>query len=373
MQPPQDGGTSNGGESAENDPSFVRYRKNWNEDDQSDTSLPPRRCALQLAVCDEQRPRLRRKPMRTLTTLDELRAELDAVRLSGRSIGLVPTMGALHEGHLSLIDRSVAENGATVVTIFVNPTQFRPGEDLDAYPRQLADDLALASERGADIVFAPPVEEVYPEGHSTKVTVSGVTETLCGAPEHRGHEHFDGVTTVVAKLFNMVQADRAYFGQKDAQQVAVIKRMATDLNFRTQVIACPTVREADGLALSSRNVYLSPEQRVRALGLSRALRAVESAIENGEREVAPLLTIARAELREVDSVDYFEIVDADTLEPLASVTGDVLIAVAARVGSTRLIDNLRLEVVPTSLLDQFSSNPNNPTPGIAMHTQGEAS
>lgn len=322
--------------------------------------------------------------MRTLTTLDELRAELDAVRLSGRSIGLVPTMGALHEGHLSLIDRSVAENGATVVTIFVNPTQFRPGEDLDAYPRQLADDLALASERGADIVFAPPVEEVYPEGHSTKVTVSGVTETLCGAPENRGHEHFDGVTTVVAKLFNMVQADRAYFGQKDAQQVAVIKRMATDLNFRTQVIACPTVREADGLALSSRNVYLSTEERERALSLSRALRSVESAIASGEREVAPLLAIARAELHDVDSVDYFEIVDADTLEPLASITGDVLVAVAARVGSTRLIDNFRFEVVPTSLLDQFSSNDsapsntNNPTQpipqhGIAMHTQGEAS
>lgn len=311
--------------------------------------------------------------MRTLTTVEELRAELDAVRLSGRSIGLVPTMGALHEGHLSLIDRSVAENGATVVTIFINPTQFRPGEDLDAYPRQLADDVALASERGADFIFAPPIEEVYPEGHSTTISVRGITETLCGAPEHRGHEHFDGVTTVVAKLFNMVQADRAYFGQKDAQQVAVIKRMATDLNFRTQVIACPTVREADGLALSSRNVYLSADDRLRALSLSRALRAVDGAIAAGERSIAPLLAVAEAELRDVDTVDYFEIVDADTLEPFAEVAGDVLIAVAARVGGTRLIDNARLNIAGQSFHEPTPSITTNPTTGIAMQNQGEAS
>lgn len=276
----------------------------------------------------------------TVTTLDELRLALDAARLSGRSIGLVPTMGALHEGHLSLVDRSVAENGFTVVTIFVNPTQFRPGEDLDAYPRQLQVDVALASERGADLIFAPPVDQVYPNGFATNVAVSGVTETLCGAPERRGHEHFDGVTTVVAKLFNMVQADRAYFGQKDAQQVAVIRRMATDLNFRTEVIACPTVREADGLALSSRNAYLSADQRQRALALSRALFIVGRAIDAGETDVAVLTAAAFGELSAADSVEYFELVDPDTLEAVAVVEGPVLAVTAVRVGRTRLIDNM---------------------------------
>lgn len=278
--------------------------------------------------------------MRALTSLAELRAELDAVRLSGRSIGLVPTMGALHEGHLSLIDRSVAENGCTVVTIFVNPTQFRPGEDLDSYPRQLEIDLALASERGADFVFAPPVEEVYPDGFATKIATSGITETLCGAPEHRGHQHFDGVTTVVAKLFNIVQADRAYFGQKDAQQVAVIRRMATDLNFRTEVIACPTVREADGLALSSRNAYLSAEERVRALALVAALRRVAAEHADGETSPDALREAAFAELAPTDSVEYFELVDPDTLAPVATINCPVLAVVAARVGQTRLIDNM---------------------------------
>ncbi|MBJ7353452.1 MAG: pantoate--beta-alanine ligase [Thermoleophilaceae bacterium] len=304
--------------------------------------------------------------MRTLTTLDDLRLELDAARLSGRSIGLVPTMGALHEGHLSLVDRSVAENGVTVVTIFVNPTQFRPGEDLEAYPRQLQDDIALASERGADIVFAPPVHEIYPDGYSTTVSVVGITETLCGAPERRGHEHFDGVTTVVAKLFNMVQADRAYFGQKDAQQVAVIRRMATDLNFRTKVIACPTVREADGLALSSRNAYLTAEERPRALALSKALRSVAGALSDGQRDVATLSAIARDELSVTDSVEYFEIVDPDTLEPVSTIERPVLAVTAARVGKTRLIDNFLLEPHATAVTTP--TNPN-PTPQAA-HLQG---
>lgn len=285
--------------------------------------------------------------MRTLTTIEELRLELDAARLSGRSIGLVPTMGALHEGHLSLVDRSVAENGLTVVTIFVNPTQFRPGEDLDAYPRQLEIDQALASERGADLVFAPTPAEIYPEGFASNLAVRGITETLCGAPEQRGHEHFDGVTTVVAKLFNIVQADRAYFGQKDAQQVAVIGRMARDLNFRTAVIACPTVREADGLALSSRNAYLSAEDRPRALALSKALRAVEAAVALGTIDSAALKAIAEPILSETDKVEYFELVDPQTLTPVTEVRGPVLAVVAARVGSTRLIDNVQLEPVST--------------------------
>lgn len=278
----------------------------------------------------------------TVTTLDELRAELDAVRLSGRSIGLVPTMGALHEGHLSLINRSVTENGFTVVTVFVNPTQFRPGEDLDAYPRQLADDVALATERGADLIFAPPVEEVYPDGFATNVVISGVTETLCGAPERRGREHFDGVTTVVAKLFNMVQADRAYFGQKDAQQVAVIRRMARDLNFRTQIIACPTVREADGLALSSRNAYLTADERPRALALSRALHAAQDALLAGQTSAAVLTEIAREQLAVTDEIEYFELIDPDTLEPVGRVDRPVLAITAARLGRTRLIDNMLL-------------------------------
>ncbi len=299
--------------------------------------------------------------MRTLTTLDELRLELDAARLSGRSIGLVPTMGALHEGHLSLIDRSVSENGFTVVTVFVNPTQFRPGEDLEAYPRQFERDVALASERGADLLFAPAVEEVYPAGFATSVAVSGITETLCGAAERRGHEHFDGVTTVVAKLFNMVQADRAYFGQKDAQQVAVIRRMARDLNFRTQVIACPTVREADGLALSSRNAYLTHEERPRALALSQALRDAATAVAAGETDVQSITTRALKTLEQTDAVEYFELVDPDSLEPLSTVDCPALAVVAARVGRTRLIDNMLL---------QIQTQPTNPNPAPAAQPAG---
>lgn len=304
--------------------------------------------------------------MRTLTTLSDLRSELDAVRLSGRSIGLVPTMGALHNGHLSLIDRSTAENGCTVVTIFVNPTQFRPGEDLDAYPRQLELDLALASEHGADIVFAPPVDQVYPDGFATSVSVSGITETLCGAPENRGHEHFDGVTTVVAKLFNMVQADRAYFGQKDAQQVAVIRRMARDLNFRTEIVACPTVREADGLALSSRNAYLSEDERGRALALSKSLRATEAAIAAGITDACVLVAQALEILAGTDRVEYFAIVDPLSLEPVDTVESEVLVAVAARVGSTRLIDNMLLSPAPAGTHpDQSQDNPTAAEPQAA--------
>lgn len=281
--------------------------------------------------------------MRTLTRLHDLRRQLDAARAEGLSVGLVPTMGALHEGHLSLADHSITENDVTVMTIFVNPTQFGPGEDLDAYPRTLEADLALARDRGVDIVFAPPVREVYPDGFSTMVAVSGITQTLCGAPERRGHSHFDGVTTVVAKLFNMVDADRAYFGQKDAQQVATIRRMARDLNFRTEVVACPTVREADGLALSSRNAYLTPEDRPRALALSRALLAAQSAVELGETDVQLLIGEATKILSEADEIEYFEIVDPDSLQPVSVVDGPVLALACARVGRTRLIDNLLLD------------------------------
>lgn len=302
--------------------------------------------------------------MKTIATVAELRDQLDLARAQGHSIGLVPTMGALHKGHLSLIDRSVAENGFTVVTIFVNPTQFRPGEDLDAYPRQLQRDQALASERGADIVFAPPVEQVYPDGFATGVTVSGITQQLCGAPEHRGHEHFDGVTTVVAKLFNMAGADRAYFGQKDAQQVAVIRRMARDLDFRVQIIACPTVREPDGLALSSRNAYLSPEDRDRAVALSRALQAVSGALAAGQNDATELRQAALAELADVDEVEYFEIVNPDTLAPVLTVSTPSLAVVAARVGTTRLIDNLVLQ--PRTVAEHSPSNTNPTSQGAVI-------
>jgi pantoate--beta-alanine ligase len=285
--------------------------------------------------------------MNTVTTIAELRAELDSARTSGRSVGVVPTMGALHEGHLSLIDRCVAECDMTVVTIFVNPTQFRPGEDLDAYPRRLADDTALASERGADLLFTPTVKEIYPHGFATSVAVRGLTERLCGDAKRRGHEHFDGVTTVVAKLFNIVQPDRAYFGQKDAQQVAVIRRMAADLDFRVRIETCPTVREADGLALSSRNSYLSAEQRERATALIEALRAAQTELSDGVRDTAALTQAALRRLTDAlaadDVVEYFEIVDPDTLETVEAMDRPALAAVAARVGTTRLIDNLLLE------------------------------
>ncbi|MGH2907256.1 MAG: pantoate--beta-alanine ligase [Solirubrobacterales bacterium] len=303
--------------------------------------------------------------MKTVTTLHTLRAELDAARLAGHSIGLVPTMGALHEGHLSLVDRSLTENGITVVTIFVNPTQFRPGEDLDSYPRQLEDDSALASERGADILFVPPVEEVYPDGFATSVAISGITETLCGDATRRGREHFDGVATVVAKLFNMVAPTRAYFGQKDAQQVAVIRKLVRDLDFRLEVIACPTVREADGLAMSSRNAYLSSDERSRALALSRALRAVEAALAGGERDVAALATLGSELLAPVDSVEYFELVDPDTLATVATVDRPVLVAVAARVGATRLIDNLILEPHPQTAPADTTHTPSQKHQGAA--------
>lgn len=286
--------------------------------------------------------------MQTVTTLENLRAELDAARLAGHSIGLVPTMGALHEGHLSLIDRSVAENGVTVVTIFVNPTQFRPGEDLGEYPRPIENDTALAAERGADILFTPSASEVYPNGFATNIAIRGdktssITQVLCGDLARRGPEHFDGVTTVVAKLFNMIAPTRAYFGQKDAQQVAVIRKLVRDLDFRVEVVACPIVREADGLAMSSRNLYLSADERVRALALSRALAEVAAALAEGQRDAAALSAIARIQLAETDELEYFALVDPNTLEPVTTVVREVLAAVCARVGKTRLIDNTILE------------------------------
>jgi pantoate--beta-alanine ligase len=282
--------------------------------------------------------------VRTVRNVRDLRNALQADRSAGRSIGLVPTMGFFHEGHLSLIRRARERSDVVVVSLFVNPAQFAPGEDLEGYPRDEARDLALAEEEGVDLVFAPPVPEVYPEGFATVVEVGGLTDVLEGDPRQRGSGHFRGVTTMVTKLFNMVAPDVAFFGQKDAQQTIVIRRLARDLDFPVEIEICPTVRDPDGLALSSRNVYLSPEERERALGLSRALRAAEMSVAEGERDPEGVLAAARDELEAAGvEPDYLELRSATDLSPVARVNGSALLAVAARVGKARLIDNTILQ------------------------------
>jgi pantoate--beta-alanine ligase len=275
-------------------------------------------------------------------TKRELREHLEPPRRDGRTIGLVPTMGYLHDGHLSLLRAARERCDVVVMSLFVNPAQFGPGEDLATYPREEERDLGLAEGAGVDVVYAPSVEEVYPEGFATTVEVGGgLTEVLDGAPEQRGPAHFRGVTTVVAKLFNAVGPDVAFFGQKDAQQAVVIRRMARDLDFPVEIEVVPTVREPDGLAMSSRNAYLGPEDRERALALSRALRVAESVAASGETRAEAALAAARAELEGAGiEPEYLEARDAETLAPAASLNGrPVLIAVAARVGPARLIDN----------------------------------
>jgi pantoate--beta-alanine ligase len=285
-------------------------------------------------------PSQARAAVKFVRAKDELRAALAVERRAGRTIGLAPTMGCLHEGHLSLLRAARAECDVVVMSLFVNPTQFGAGEDLERYPRDEGRDAELAAEAGVDLVYAPPVAEVYPEGFATQVAVEGLTEVLCGDPERRGHEHFRGVTTVVAKLFNSVQPDVAYFGQKDAQQLAAIRRMVRDLDFPVRIEALPIVREADGLAMSSRNAYLSPADRERATALHRALCAVERAARSGS--LAAALDAGRCELAAAGiEPEYLEARDPDDL--LAAVElGDrpVLVAVAAQVGAARLIDNV---------------------------------
>jgi pantoate--beta-alanine ligase len=273
----------------------------------------------------------------------DLRIALAEARADGRSIGLVPTMGFLHEGHLSLLRAARAECDLVVMSLFVNPTQFGPQEDLGSYPRDEQRDLRLAAEAGVDVVYAPPVEEVYPKGFSSFVAVEGLTEVLCGAPDRRGPQHFRGVTTVVAKLFNTVAPDIAYFGQKDAQQVAVIRRMVRDLDFPVRIAVLPTVREQDGLAMSSRNVYLGAEDRRSAAALSRALHAAERIA--AEQSLAAGLEAARRELAAAGiEPEYLEARDAEELRPVAELNGrPVLVAVAARVGNARLIDNVLID------------------------------
>jgi pantoate--beta-alanine ligase len=263
-------------------------------------------------------------------------------RADSKRVGLVPTMGALHAGHLSLVRAAKAQCGAVVVSIFVNPTQFGPAEDFAKYPRPFAADCAALEKEGVDMVFAPAVEEMYPKGETTWVTVESLSEKLDGGSRPG---HFRGVATVVSKLFHVIGPDLAFFGQKDAAQLAVIRRMVRDLNFPVEIVACPIVREPDGLALSSRNAYLSVEERRRALVLSRSLREVEKALGSGERDARKLAQSGRAVLALEPEVrlDYFEIVNPDTLDPVVEITGKTLVAVAAYVGATRLIDNVLLE------------------------------
>ena len=281
--------------------------------------------------------------MKVVRTKAELREALGTPRRRGRRIGLVPTMGYFHEGHLSLMRRAREDCDIVVVSLFVNPTQFAEGEDLASYPRDEQRDIELAAREGVDLVWIPDAEQMYPEGFATAVEVSGeLTSVLEGEPEQRGPSHFRGVTTVVAKLFNSVHPDVAYFGGKDAQQALVIGRMARDLDFPVRIEVVPTVREEDGLALSSRNAYLDPEERERAAAISRALRAAERAALEGETTTSALLDAASNELRDAGiEPEYLEARSAEDLSPVAELNGrPVLLAVAARVGSARLIDNV---------------------------------
>jgi pantoate--beta-alanine ligase len=280
--------------------------------------------------------------MRTLRTVGELRAALAPARETGSTIGLVPTMGALHEGHLSLIRRAREQCDVVVVSLFVNPAQFNEHSDLERYPRSERHDAGLAAEAGADLLFAPSVEEVYPPGFATAVEVLGLTDRLEGAS--RGAAHFRGVTTVVTKLLCMTMPDTLYLGQKDAQQVIVIRRLVADLNLPVQIEALPTVREADGLALSSRNALLDPAARARALALHAALHAAGELAEAGERSAQVLLDAAHDALASAAvRPDYLALVDPDTLEPLTELYRPALLAVAASVGGVRLIDNAVLQ------------------------------
>jgi pantoate--beta-alanine ligase len=272
--------------------------------------------------------------MKILKTIAEMRAARAAVG----ELGLVPTMGYLHAGHLSLAERAQAENPMVAATIFVNPTQFGPNEDLARYPRDLPRDLALLEAVGIDLVFTPEAAEMYPPGFDTAIEVRGVTDGLEGAVRPG---HFAGVATVVAKLFNIIQPTRAYFGQKDAQQTVVIRKLVRDLDLPVQVVVAPTVREADGLALSSRNSYLTPEQRAQATVLYRALSAAKALFDAGERDAEVLRQAMRGVL-EGFTADYVSVANADTLRELDRLEGAALASLAVRFGSTRLIDNLRL-------------------------------
>lgn len=275
-------------------------------------------------------------------TIAEVRGHVADARRAGKTVSVVPTMGALHDGHLSLIRGARDRSGYVVVTVFVNPTQFNDPEDLADYPRTLDADVDACATVGADLVFAPAAREMYRPGAVTTVRVSRITDPLCG--RHRPG-HFEGVTTVVAKLFNIVQPDMAFFGQKDAQQATVIRRMVDDLDMPVEVVVCPTVREPDGLAMSSRNAHLSPEERSQALSLRRALQGAARAIAEGRRDVGALIDEMRGTISSAGpcEIDYVEIVDPGTLEAVEAIDGAVLIAIAVGIGQTRLIDNIAVD------------------------------
>lgn len=293
--------------------------------------------------------------MRVVRTISELRLGVAKARQAAGdepfSVGMVPTMGALHEGHLSLLRAAKAANRFVVLTVFVNPTQFNESQDLAAYPRQEAADIELAESVGTDLFFAPSAGEIYPAEFATTVRVSGpLTETLEGAS--RSASHFDGVATVVSKMLLTVLPERAYFGQKDAQQLLVIRRMVKDLGIPVEIVACPTVREADGLAMSSRNARLEPTDRERAAAIPRALRAIEAAVALGEHRVDQLREIGRAELATgAIHPEYLAFVEPESLTPVRTIRGESLCALAARVGDVRLIDNvvLRPATVPAPI------------------------
>jgi pantoate--beta-alanine ligase len=280
--------------------------------------------------------------MKICNTIEEMRSACREAKRGGKRLGFVPTMGALHEGHLSLVRAATVSCDAVAASIFVNPLQFGPREDLQKYPRDFDRDRALLEKESVELLFAPSVEEMYPPGAITWVAVGGLSDRLDG---HSRPGHFRGVTTVVAKLFHIVEPDAAYFGQKDAAQLAIIRRMVRDLNFPVEIVAGPIVREADGLAMSSRNAYLNPQQRKQALVLHRSLLRVKKLWEGGERDLATLLAAGREEVAREDSMrlDYFEIVDAGSLESVVEVADGALVAVAAFLGTTRLIDNVALD------------------------------
>ncbi len=281
--------------------------------------------------------------MHVAKTIAQMKQYVAQAREKGQTVGFVPTMGALHAGHVSLIDAAAAACDFVVVSIFVNPTQFGPGEDFERYPRPIEKDLALCEQHGVDVVFAPGTNEMYPRLQTTWVDVEKLTEPLCGRSRPG---HFRGVTTVCTKLFNIVGCDTAFFGQKDAQQVAVIRRMVADLNMPLEIVVCPTVREPDGLAMSSRNQYLSPQHRKDATIIYRAIRKGQEMIRAGSTDSSEVITQMQATLAQVPALqpEYISIVDAETLEQIDPLGGKVLIAVAARLGSTRLIDNAVVDI-----------------------------
>lgn len=277
--------------------------------------------------------------MKVISSIEEIKK----IKRYNISIGFVPTMGYLHEGHISLIKKAREENDIVITSIFVNPTQFGPNEDFEKYPRDESRDLQKCEENGCDIVFLPQVDEMYPDSFLTFVQVEELGKGLCGKSRPT---HFRGVTTVLTKLFNIVKPDRAYFGQKDAQQLVIVKKMVEDLNMDVEIIGCPIVREADGLAISSRNTYLSPEERNDALFLNKSLKLAKNLIENGEKNIS----IIKNEMKKTilsgnnNSIDYIEFVDTKTLNPVSEIKDKVLIAIAVKVGKTRLIDNIVVEL-----------------------------